>query len=134
MFFLRRLLLLRPALSRGLHHSLPLPPPPETTAKVPDVSTFLTLIGRNCKSHSAKIESWDHLFSATSSQLRTLGIEPARTRKYIIRWREKFRLYGADTVLKEQKRGRKIDGGERRRKEFRAKRFAEERKAAAEAK
>jgi hypothetical protein len=33
-------------------------------------------------------------------------------------------------VLKEQKRGRKIDGGERRRKEFRAKRFAEERKAA----
>jgi hypothetical protein len=31
--------------------------------------------------------------------------------------------------LKEVRRGRKIDGGERRRKEVRAKRFAEERKA-----
>jgi len=32
--------------------------------------------------------------------------------------------------LHEQKRGVKIDGGERRRKEVRAKRFAEERRAA----
>ena len=81
--------------------------------------------------HAPKFSlGWPQLFSASSAQLKELGVEPARTRRYIIRWREKFRLLQGNVVLSEQKRGRKIDGGERRRKEVRAKRFAEERKAA----
>ena len=92
--------------------------------------TFLTTIGRGCGSHAAKFTEWDQLFSASSAQLKELGIEPARTRRYIIRWRETFRMRGDAVRLREITRGRKIDGGERRRKEMRAKRFAEERKKA----
>lgn len=59
---------------------------------VPDVKTFLTLIGRNLSQHTAKFPTWEALFSLTSPQLKELGIEPPRTRKYLIHWREKYRL------------------------------------------
>jgi hypothetical protein len=64
-------------------------PPP--TPFVPDPQTFLTLIGRNLSQHAAKIPSWEALFSLTSTQLRELGVEPPRSRRYLLRWREKFR-------------------------------------------
>ena len=60
--------------------------------------------------------------------MKELGIEPARTRKYILRWRETFRKSGGEVGLEEQKRGRKIDGGERRRKDVRATKNAKARK------
>ena len=41
--------------------------------------------------HSTKITSWNQLFNSTSNELRDLGIEPARSRRYLIRKREKFR-------------------------------------------
>lgn len=59
---------------------------------VPDVKTFLTLIGRGLSQHTSKFPTWEALFSLTSSQLKELGIEPPRTRKYLIHWREKYRL------------------------------------------
>lgn len=65
---------------------------PSPTPFVPDVKTFLTLIGRGLSSHTAKFPTWEALFSLTSPQLRELGIEPPRTRRYLIHWREKFRL------------------------------------------
>jgi len=49
------------------------------------------LIGRKLSAHASKIESWDALFSLTSSQLQELGVEPPRARKYLLRWRDKFR-------------------------------------------
>jgi hypothetical protein len=64
-------------------------PPP--TPFVPNVQTFLTLIGRNLSQHAAKIPSWRALFSLTSTQLKELGVEPPRSRRYLLRWREKFR-------------------------------------------
>jgi len=64
-------------------------PPP--TPFVPNVHTFLTLIGRNLSQHAAKIPSWRALFSLTSTQLKELGVEPPRSRRYLLRWREKFR-------------------------------------------
>ena len=72
------------------------PSVPSPTPFVPDVQTFLTLIGREMSKHASKIPSWDQLFSLNSNQLRELGIEPARQRRYLIRKREKFRhgLYG----------------------------------------
>ena len=132
---------------RKLHHSLRPPPPPAPTTSVPDIATFLGKIGRKCAQHAPKFQEWSQLFSATSAQLKALGVEPARTRRYILRWRETFRISasasaggaggangkGGEVQLVEHKRGRKIDGGERRRKEIRAKRYAAERKAAAEA-
>jgi hypothetical protein len=113
----------RPALAR--HASLPAP-----TAAVPDVATFLTRIGRNCAAHAAKFGAWGTLFDASSAQLKVLGVEPARTRRYILRWRESYRRADGNLALAEHKRGVKKDGGERRRKEVRAKRFAEERRLA----
>jgi len=64
---------------------------PSPTPFVPDAQTFLSLIGRNLSQHAAKIPSWEALFSLTSKQLRELGVEPARSRRYLLRWREKFR-------------------------------------------
>jgi hypothetical protein len=80
---------------------------PAPTPFVPDVPTFLTLIGRNLKQHASKIPSWEALFSLTSTQLRDLGIEPPRNRRYLLRWREKFRNgeYGVGGDLKEVKDG-----------------------------
>ncbi|KAH0536526.1 hypothetical protein FGG08_006599 [Glutinoglossum americanum] len=64
---------------------------PSPTPFVPDVQTFLTLIGRDLNQHAAKIPSWEALFSLTSAELRELGIDPARTRRYLLQCRKKFR-------------------------------------------
>ncbi|KAE9971527.1 hypothetical protein EG328_005534 [Venturia inaequalis] len=77
---------LRFASSRLL--SRPIPPP---TPFVPNVETFLKLIGRQLSQHTSKIPSWDALFTLSSTELRELGVEPPRSRKYLLRWRERFR-------------------------------------------
>jgi hypothetical protein len=64
---------------------------PRQTPFVPDVPTFLTLIGRNLSQHASKIPSWEALFSLSSEQLKESGIEPARARRYLLWWRERFR-------------------------------------------
>ncbi|KAK8218369.1 IGR protein motif-domain-containing protein [Phyllosticta capitalensis] len=76
---------------RSLHMKYRERPVPEPTAFVPDVSTFLTLIGRKVSQHADKIPTWKDLFSMTSEQMREAGVEPARSRRYIMNWREKFR-------------------------------------------
>jgi hypothetical protein len=75
---------------------------PRPTPFVPDAQTFLTLIGRNLSQHASKIPSWKALFSLTSAQLKELGVEPPRSRRYLLRWREKFRngQYGVGGDLK----------------------------------
>lgn len=75
---------------------------PRPTPFVPDTQTFLTVIGRNLSQHASKIPSWKALFSLTSAQLKELGIEPPRSRRYLLRWREKFRngQYGVGGDLK----------------------------------
>ncbi|KAI9744311.1 MAG: hypothetical protein M1818_002463 [Claussenomyces sp. TS43310] len=77
--------------TRCLHHRLSAPKIPTPTPFVPDAQTFLTLIGRNLAQHAAKFPSWEALFSLSSAQMRELGIEPPRSRRYLLRWREKFR-------------------------------------------
>jgi len=69
---------------------------PLPTPFVPDVQTFLTLIGRDMSKFASKFSSWDNLFTLPSAELRELGIEPARQRRYLLRQREKFRrgVYG----------------------------------------
>jgi len=62
--------------------------------------------------------------------LRELEIEPARDRRYILAWRQRFRN---GELLREYKRGVKVDGGERRYKMVQAKRRAEENRAARKA-
>lgn len=82
-----------PTQARSIHStsrliSRPIPAP---TPFVPNVETFLKLIGRETLSHLSRIPSWDALFRMTSQQMQTAGIEPARQRRYILWWRERFR-------------------------------------------
>ncbi|KAI1115829.1 IGR protein motif-domain-containing protein [Nemania sp. NC0429] len=70
------------------------PKPPQVPSPiplVPDVPTFLSVIGRGLKQHAPKIPDWEALFTLTSEQLRELGVEPPRARKYLLRWRQRFR-------------------------------------------
>lgn len=93
---------------RSLHRlNAPAPRIPPPTPFVPDVSTFLTLIGRNMAAHSAKIPSWEALFTLSSEQLKSAGIEPPRARKYLLWWRERFRngITGIGGQLKDVKDG-----------------------------
>lgn len=76
---------------RALHASIKTKPIPKPTPFVPDVQTFLTLIGRDMSAHASKFESWQKLFTTTSVQMKDLGIEPPRSRRYLLRWRQKFR-------------------------------------------
>ncbi|KAF2764804.1 hypothetical protein EJ03DRAFT_346040 [Teratosphaeria nubilosa] len=80
---------------------------PRPTPFVPDVPTFLTLIGRGLSAQAAKIPSWDALFSLTSDQLKDAGVEPARARRYLLWWRERFRngIHGIGGDMKEVKDG-----------------------------
>ncbi|KAI1462176.1 IGR protein motif-domain-containing protein [Annulohypoxylon moriforme] len=64
---------------------------PSPTPFVPDVTTFLTVIGRGLLTHASKFPTWESLFSLTSDQLRELGVEPPRTRRYLLQWRQRFR-------------------------------------------
>ncbi|KAL2834519.1 IGR protein motif-domain-containing protein [Aspergillus cavernicola] len=81
---------------RTMHKKSAPPSVPQTTPFVPNVETFLTLIGRDMAKHSSKLPSWEKLFTLNSSELRDLGIEPTRQRRYLLRKREKFRqgIYG----------------------------------------
>ncbi|KJZ75563.1 hypothetical protein HIM_05026 [Hirsutella minnesotensis 3608] len=78
--------------TRWLHRTRPQPPIPKPRPFVPDVQTFLTLIGRGLSKHASKFPSWDALFSLSSPQLQELGIEPPRTRRYLLQWLNKYRL------------------------------------------
>lgn len=49
------------------------------------------MIGRDLKQHADKFPTWEALFTLTTDQLRELGVEPPRARRYLLRWRQKFR-------------------------------------------
>ncbi|KAH7251636.1 IGR protein motif-domain-containing protein [Fusarium tricinctum] len=76
---------------RQLHKTRPAHPIPKPRPFVPDVPTFLTLIGRGLNKYANKFPSWNALFSLTSPQLKELGIEPPRNRKYLLHWMQRYR-------------------------------------------
>lgn len=77
---------------RHLHRTVKPAAIPKPTPFVPDTKTFLTLIGRKMSRFAGKFESWDQLFTMSSDDMRIhAGMTFARERRYLIRWREKFR-------------------------------------------
>ncbi|KAK2750113.1 hypothetical protein FQN57_004606 [Myotisia sp. PD_48] len=76
---------------RYLHKSMKPAPVPSPTPFVPDTQTFLSLIGRNMSRFAPKLTDWNQLFTISPSELQALGMETPRDRKYLLRWREKFR-------------------------------------------
>ena len=85
---------------RYTHGLTPAKPVPQPTPFVPDVATFLKLIGRELPQHASKFPTWESLFLNKSLTLRNSGIEPARARRYLLWWRERYRRgdfgYGGD--------------------------------------
>ncbi|KAI6782850.1 Protein FYV4 [Emericellopsis cladophorae] len=77
--------------TRCLHSTRPSHPIPSPRPFVPDVETFLKLIGRGLSRYASKFPSWDSLFSLTGPELQQLGIEPTRNRRYLLRWMQKYR-------------------------------------------
>lgn len=78
---------------RCLHSSkmsVPRPIPPPIPI-VPNPESFLRIIGRSLSQYSDKFPSWEALFTLTSPQLKELGIEPARTRRYLLHWLRRYR-------------------------------------------
>ncbi|SPO00717.1 uncharacterized protein DNG_03465 [Cephalotrichum gorgonifer] len=84
---------LRVAHTRCLHTSRlsqprPVPPPIPIT---PDPESFLRIIGRDLVQYADKFPTWDSLFTLTSVQLKDLGVEPARSRRYLLNWLKRYR-------------------------------------------
>ncbi|MBE3045329.1 hypothetical protein IMZ48_22815 [Candidatus Bathyarchaeota archaeon] len=59
-------------------------PIPQPIPIVPDAASFLRIIGRNLGQYAEKFPTWEALFSLTSPQLKEMGIEPARSRRYLL--------------------------------------------------
>ncbi|KAL2837513.1 IGR protein motif-domain-containing protein [Aspergillus pseudoustus] len=81
---------------RTAHYKSGRPPVPSPTPFVPDVPTFLTLIGRDMSKHTEKIPSWETLFTSSSTELNELGIDRPRDRRYLLRklWQFRRGKYG----------------------------------------
>lgn len=93
-----------------------------TKENVHDLETFFSLIGRNTIEHLDLFEGDLQKFLDTSSrQMKSMGIDVS-TRRYMLRWKNKF--VNDLEPLREHVRGKKRNGGERKAKEVLAKRRA----------
>lgn len=106
------------ALKRGLGLKVP----PESMS----VEDFLTKIGRNAKEHAELFPSWKDFFTMGSYEMKEKGIETS-LRRYIINWRYKY-SQDPSVRLHQISEGKKIHGGERKRREVLAKERAQKRR------
>lgn len=93
-----------------------------TKENVHDLETFFKLIGRNTSEHLDAFEGNLEKFLGTSSkELKNMGIDVS-TRRYMLRWKHKF--VNDLEPLREHKKGKKKNGGERKAKTVLAKKRA----------
>ncbi|KAM9914390.1 hypothetical protein OXX80_005499 [Metschnikowia pulcherrima] len=93
-----------------------------TKENVHDLETFFKLIGRDTLEHLDTFDGKLNKFLRTpSKKMKAQGIDVA-TRRYMLRWRHKF-LNNLEP-LREHKRGKKKNGGERKAKAVKAKKVA----------
>ncbi|KAF9881315.1 IGR protein domain-containing protein [Colletotrichum karsti] len=93
--------------ARWLHKTRETPPVPSPIPLIPDVPTLLKVLGRGLGQHVDKFPSWEALFTLTSPQLRELGLEPPRTRRYLLTWLDRYRKgeFGAGGDFKHVENG-----------------------------
>ncbi|KAM3161714.1 Protein FYV4, mitochondrial [Lachancea thermotolerans] len=100
---------------------------PAPNGELADAGAFLSKIGRKCEEFNETFENkWENLFHWDSKVLKEKGIPPQQ-RKYILSQVERLRK---NEPIREIKEGKKsFFGGERKRKETKAKLRAQERNA-----
>ncbi|KAF9432673.1 hypothetical protein BGZ76_010467 [Entomortierella beljakovae] len=76
---------------RSLHTASAKKSIPAPRGDIQDPATFLTKIGRNSESVADKFKSWDHLFSATTNEMKSDMALSVKQRRWILSWREKYR-------------------------------------------
>ncbi|WYZ38947.1 hypothetical protein EsH8_III_000861 [Colletotrichum jinshuiense] len=105
--FLRKAPVAPTCQARWLHKTRETPTVPSPIPLVPDVPTLLKVLGRGLSQHVDKFPSWDALFTLSSTQLRELGLEPPRTRRYLLTWLDKYRkgAFGAGGDFKHVENG-----------------------------
>ncbi|KXH28144.1 IGR protein domain-containing protein [Colletotrichum simmondsii] len=93
--------------ARWLHKTREIPPVPSPIPLVPDVPTLLKVLGRGLSQHVDKFPTWESLFTLSSTQLRELGLEPPRTRRYLLTWLDRYRkgAFGAGGDFKHVENG-----------------------------
>lgn len=93
-----------------------------TKENVHDLDTFFKLIGRKTSEHLNSFEGdLDKFLNTSSKEMKNMGIDVS-TRRYMLRWKHKF--VNDLEPLREHKRGKKKNGGERKAKTVLAKRQA----------
>ncbi|KAF9988247.1 hypothetical protein BGZ65_009944 [Modicella reniformis] len=80
-----------PTGARSLHGGVSMKPVPAPRGSIQDPATFLTKIGRNSVQLADKFKSWDHLFTATTAEMKTEMALSIKQRRWILNWREKYR-------------------------------------------
>lgn len=83
---------------------------PSPTTQIPDVESFLTKIGRNSAEFTSNFPNWNSLFTATSNDLKSAGID-VPTRRYILKQVEYYRRFNNVNPIKKSV---KKNGGERK--------------------
>ncbi|KAI1292419.1 hypothetical protein EDD11_008774 [Mortierella claussenii] len=58
---------------------------------IQDPAAFLNKIGRSLTSVADKFKSWEHLFTATTSEMKSDMALSVKQRRWILNWREKYR-------------------------------------------
>ncbi|KAF9996403.1 hypothetical protein BGZ80_009828 [Entomortierella chlamydospora] len=76
---------------RCLHSGAVKKPIPAPRGDIQDPTTFLTKIGRNSVSFADKFKSWDHLFTATTAEMKSDMALSVKQRRWVLGWREKYR-------------------------------------------
>ncbi|KAF8926906.1 IGR protein motif-domain-containing protein [Dissophora ornata] len=64
---------------------------PAPRGDIQDPAAFLTKIGRSSAPLAEKFKSWEHLFSATTGEMKSDLALSVKQRRWILNWREKFR-------------------------------------------
>ncbi|KAF9345670.1 hypothetical protein BGX26_002884 [Mortierella sp. AD094] len=80
-----------PSSIRCLHSGAAKKPIPAPRGDIQDPAAFLTKIGRNSASLADKFKSWDHLFTATTAEMKSDMALSVKQRRWVLSWREKYR-------------------------------------------
>ncbi|KAG0342881.1 hypothetical protein BG000_000046 [Podila horticola] len=76
---------------RSLHGGATKKAVPAPRGDIADPTAFLNKIGRNSASVADKFKSWEHLFTASTAEMKGDMALSVKQRRWILSWIEKYR-------------------------------------------